>query len=150
MAPLVVLQPSPVTVPEPAGVRHGQLGTRPFELGEGSLAFEIETKIYSRAAILRTCYALTDRCFFFVHQPYSDRSILQVAMSRKTEDTDLEAIAGVFCHELIDQALRDHLAEETSGWRELIVAQAFAEGNLLDPELDDADYEDDPRGFGRS
>ena len=46
--------------------------------------------------------------------------------------------------DLCDQALREDLEREFGAVRTLIVAQAFSEGNLLDPGRDDADHRLDP------
>jgi len=59
------------------------------------------------------------------------------------------ALAGDFSNELIDQRLRERLEQQFGDVRTLIVAQAFAEGNLLDAASADGDYASDPQGIGR-
>jgi His-Xaa-Ser system protein HxsD len=69
--------------------------------------------------------------------------------TRKTPDCDLHSLAGEFSNELINQRVRLQIASETRAIRELIVAQAFAEADLLDRSLSESSYVDDPRGVAR-
>ena len=62
---------------------------------------------------------------------------------------DERQLTGDFLNELLDQALRERLEAEFGPVRELIVAQAFSEANMLDPVRDDGDYNDDPLSIGR-
>jgi hypothetical protein len=56
-------------------------------------------------------------------------------------------VVGEFSNELINQQVRRDVANETKAVRELIVAQAFAEADLIDKSECDASYIDDPRGI---
>jgi hypothetical protein len=50
-------------------------------------------------------------------------------------------MAGEFCNEVLDQELREIIAEETVGIRDLLLAQAFSKTSLIDPELETCDYD---------
>src|SRR5215208_5318147 len=106
-------------------------------LPPGSAALEIDAAIYHRSAVLRACYKLTDRCYFFLAR--RDEAVLVVTLLSKALDADLSLLVGELCNELLDQQLRHELSVEAGPVRELIVAQAFAEGNLLDPQRDEGD-----------
>lgn len=112
------------------------------------LAFEVDTTIYELDAVLRVAYQFTDRCYLFIARDEKDPRRLTVYMGAKSADADPAALAGDFSNALIDQQLRAVLAREAGPLRELIVAQAFAEGNLLDPQRDEGDYREDPHGIG--
>lgn len=136
----------------PHGIRCAAEKTEQVLFGKKSVALEIDLTIYSLDAVFRACYAFTDRCFLFLARQPQDPERLIVTISARGAETsagELEELAGSFCNDLIDQELRCKLARQAGPLRELIVAQAFAEGNLLDPERDDEDFEADPRGFGR-
>ena len=62
---------------------------------------------------------------------------------------EVAPVIGEFCNELLDQQLRLALSREAGPIREILFAQAFAEGNLLDPQRDEGDYQSDPLGIGR-
>jgi His-Xaa-Ser system protein HxsD len=119
-----------------------------FALGEESVALEIDLSVYSTGAVLRAAYKFTDRCYVFLARSAEDPSLLVVTLGTKLRQVESRLLAGEFANELIDQQLRENLAKEAGPIRELIVAQAFAEGNLLDPQRDDGDYQDDPLGIG--
>lgn len=121
----------------------------PLETAGGpTAALEIDLGVYSLEAVLRACYKLTDRCYLLLARSET-QGRLQVFAQTKGPEVSLQTVVGEFANELLDQQLRRVIAEETGGVRELIVAQAFAEGNLLDEDRDDGDYEADPRGVGQ-
>ena len=96
------------------------------------VAFDEE--IYSLEAILRTCYLFTDRCYLYLARP--EDTSRNVLVYLKPKDATISAVdcAHEFCNELIDQSIRRQVAAESGKIRELLVAQAFAEGNLLKPD----------------
>jgi His-Xaa-Ser system protein HxsD len=108
-------------------------GSHPIGV-KGVWVLEIDTTLYALPALWRACYALSDRCYLFLARGSESRDRVTVALSVKGSGEASEAALGDFCNALIDHQLRHHLAEETAGLRELIVAQAFAEGNLLEPD----------------
>jgi His-Xaa-Ser system protein HxsD len=128
------------------GVGHEGL---PLETAGGpTAALEIDLGVYALEAVLRACYKFTDRCYLLLARSES-QGRLQVFAQTKGPSVSLQAVVGEFANELLDQQLRRAIVEEAGPVRELIVAQAFAEGNLLDQDRDDGDYEADPRGIGR-
>jgi His-Xaa-Ser system protein HxsD len=100
--------------------------------------------VYSRRALLAAAYKLSDRSAVLVDEDGADRWVLYVVARH---GTDVRPLLVSLIQELGDQALRDRLEEEFGAVRTLIVAQAFSEGNLLDPQRDDADHRLDPRGI---
>jgi hypothetical protein len=57
---------------------------------------------------------------------------------------------GDFRNEILDQDLRESIAEETAQVRNLLLVQAFSGLSVTDTVADTADYGDDPLGIGRS
>jgi His-Xaa-Ser system protein HxsD len=131
-----------------AGVRERAPRPTAFVPGHGSAGLEVDLSIFSLPAILRACYKLTDRCYAFVARAPEAAETVVVTLGTKVAGQDVRSLTGELANELIDQQLREELAREAGPIRELLVAQAFAEGNLLDPDRDDADYREDPRGIG--
>ncbi len=99
----------------------------------------VDETIYSRIALLKTCYWFTNRCYIFVCR--HDEQHLAVHLASKQSSRGLDGIAGEFENALLDHQLRFEIASETTTLRELIVAKAFAEGNALEdlPVGDDRD-----------
>jgi His-Xaa-Ser system protein HxsD len=85
--------------------------------------------MYSNDAILRTVYDFSDRCD--VALTTCDKNVL-AHLTRKNPQADLENLSGSFFTALADHELRMHISRETNDIRTLIIAQAFAEADLLD------------------
>jgi len=125
---------------------------QPFALaiGTSAVALEVNTSLYEIEAIFRAAYRFTDRCYIFLARPPEAPKLISVTLMAKQPIADLRVLVGELCNELIDQQTRLALAREVGPLRELIVAQAFSEGNLLDDQRDDGDFESDPLGIGRT
>lgn len=106
---------------------------------DDELTLLVDENVYAREAVLRACYWFTDRCYLFVSRV--DVGRFSVSIRPKSPDIALQAIAGEFSNALIDYQVRLDIERETHQIRELIVAKAFAEGNLLEdlPVGDDRD-----------
>jgi len=113
----------------------------------GSACLTVDLAVYALPAVLRACYALTGRAYFLLRR--ETRQQLQVFLQARSPREGTEDLLGELSNELLDQQIRESLAREAGTLRDLIAAQAFAEGNLLDADRDDGDYRDDPRGIGR-
>jgi His-Xaa-Ser system protein HxsD len=113
-----------------------------------SLSVCVNTDLYSTEALFRVCYLFTGRCYIFLAQDERS-SVIKVHLTRKSSDADMNEIAGEFSNELINQKVRLSVAAETKQIRELIVAQAFAEADLLDRDGPEASYLEDPKGISK-
>ena len=113
-----------------------------------TLSLLVDLRVYPLEALFATCYLFTDRCYLFL-VPEDGGSEIIVHFARKQPDCDLNAIAGQFSNELISQRVRSDIAAETKAIRDLIIAQAFAEADLLDRSAMNADYNDDPKGIAK-
>jgi len=120
-----------------------------WRLGSRRVACEVETSIYSLSSILRASYKFTDNAYVFLSWQDSAAGLLNVVLTPKAVDENLEVLMGNFVNELLDQRLREVTEKQFGELRTLITAQAFSEGNLLDPDRDEQDYHLDPRGIGR-
>lgn len=119
-----------------------------LQLGEAAAAVEIDLSIYSLPAVLRTCYKFTDHYYLFLSREASAPGNVVVTFGSKVTSEPAREFLGDFLNELIDQQIREQLAAEAGPLRELIAAQAFSEGNLLDADQDSLDYNSDPLEIG--
>lgn len=115
-------------------------------ISDKTLTLEVDTAIYSLEALFRVCYSFTDRCYLFLEPATKDTGVV-VRITGKKPDFDLDTVAGEFSNALIDERVRRDIATETMSIRELIVAQAFAEVDILDRSLAEASYAEDPKGI---
>lgn len=118
------------------------------KVSEDRALIEISTAVYHLVAIFRTCYTFTGRSFLFLAPAGPER--IRVYLKAKNKNINLTDVTGDFCNELINQQVRYDLAQETAVVRQLIVAQAFAEGNLLDERITTGDTTDDPFGITKA
>ncbi len=108
----------------------------------------IDANLYRLPAVKKAAYRLGDRCFAQIER-LSDSQI-QVKLTSRSEKTPIEVLVGDFWNELLDQDLRESIAEETERVRNLLLAQAFSGLSLTDATADTADYREDPLGIGKS
>ena len=89
------------------------------------MKLELDTRLYSRDAILATAYLFKCKCHI-VLQSYGDTTA-EVSLTHKPNiELELDDIAKEFLNEIIDQQLRVNIAHETGAIKELIVKEAFA------------------------
>jgi His-Xaa-Ser system protein HxsD len=102
-----------------------------IRLDDGALRLSLALPIYPTDAILRTCYWLTERAYFYL-EPRGGDAIEVTLISKADISADTNELAWEFLESLVDQCLRLQINAETRAVRELIVAQAFAEVDLID------------------
>jgi His-Xaa-Ser system protein HxsD len=103
----------------------------------------LDSRIYTREAIIRTCYSYTNVAF--LHCPESSDGRLHVHVTLKQTTPTLESprpltlpdFVREFCNSLLDFELRRQVEAETGQIRQLVLAKAFSESGVL---------EDDPPG----
>lgn len=99
----------------------------------GVVTVSVSREIYSRRVVLAAAYKLSNRWATLVDEDGPGRwRLYLIGLTPEDASGGLTFLV----QELTDQALRERLDEETRDLRTLIVAQAFAEGNLLDPDRD--------------
>ncbi|MEI7606118.1 MAG: His-Xaa-Ser system protein HxsD [Rhodospirillaceae bacterium] len=91
----------------------------------------VDTEIFSREVILRTCYAFGDVCRFWVKS--AGDGAVAVGFGRRDAAADLDTLKGEFGNALIDFALRATIETNTRLVRETIVAAALAEAGGVRP-----------------
>jgi len=112
--------------------------------GEGLLvAFDIS--VYRLTAIKKAAHKFGDR-FHILIRPTTDGRV-EAVLKAKTSLADPKRVVGEFCNEVLDQELRELVAQETQAVRDLILAHAFSKTSLLSTEAEEADYHTDPLGI---
>lgn len=121
----------------------------PWSLSGGTYQISINADLYSREAVLKTCYLFLDQCYLFVTIDHEKSSEIKIYFSQSNDTTDLKKLMGEFSNRLMWQEVRQRVGAETQVVREIIVAQAFAEGGILDHSSVEADYNVDPLGIAQ-
>jgi His-Xaa-Ser system protein HxsD len=111
---------------------------------DGSICFRAQVNVYPLEAVKRAAHEFTDRAYVFIA---SEAETSVVTLRPKLESEDPQKLAGDFCNSLLDHALRIEIGSATRQIRDLLVAQAFVEADLLDRRDSDSSLESDPRGL---
>lgn len=98
---------------------------------DGALRLTLSTEIYSIAALLRSCYWLTDRCYVHLF-PAGNGHVEVTLLSKNGEGSETSTISWEFLNGLVDNQLRVSIQQETAAVREMIVAQAFSDVDVMD------------------
>ena len=111
------------------------------------VSFTLDETLYPLDAIYGAAYLFVDRCYLFLDRP-ADRKV-EVRLRPRQEGEALEALAGEFANELLNQVLRHRISASTSRIREYYMARAFfsapaqASIDQLLAELDAEEMADD-------
>jgi His-Xaa-Ser system protein HxsD len=111
------------------------------------VSIDVDLAVYPLETVLRACHPFTAR---FHITPRMNGSGVTVTFTPRNEETPPGGLQGEFANALLDARLRALIAAETKTIRELIVAQAFCEADLLDRRDVESDEWADPRGIVRS
>jgi len=109
------------------------------------LVVAFDTSVYRLVAIKKAAHKFGDR-FHILIRPTSDGQV-EVVLNAKAAIADPNRLVGEFCNEVLDQELRELIAQETQAVRNLILAHAFSRTSLLSTESEEADYHTDPLGI---
>jgi His-Xaa-Ser system protein HxsD len=97
----------------------------------------IDPRVYSKAAVMRTCYWLTGDLHCRLTEE-GENLIVTVSLRLAAPTLDQPRVKGIdewisdFFDSLIDSQLRIEIQAETAAIRELIIAKAFAESGVLE------------------
>lgn len=98
-----------------------------YAADERRVSFVFDESIYPSDAIYGAAYLFVDRCWIFLTRP-ADRMV-EVRLKPKDAEAvttaSLDALAGEFANELLNQLLRTRVGEATREIREYYMARAF-------------------------
>ena len=101
----------------------------------GTLTIDIDEGIYTKEAVLRTAYWFIDRCYLFIRRQGPGRLSVQIKVKPATLEhpapESLEIVAGEFTNSLLEYQLRHEVESQTGRIRELLIAKAFSDSDLL-------------------
>ena len=119
-----------------------------LDQNDDGLAIPLDTNVYRLTAIKKAAYKFGDRCG--VRIDLEDGQKARIFFTFSAGSVDAEGLAHGFLNEVLDQELREVVAEETANIRDVLLAQAFSAANLLDTNGDEGSPNQDPLGIRRS
>jgi His-Xaa-Ser system protein HxsD len=108
---------------------------------------DLDLAVYRLASIKKAAYKFGGRCHVRIEALAEDK--VRVTLTPKRLLESIGHLTGEFQNEVLDQELREDVAAETAGVRNLIIAQAYSQTSLLDRMGETADYHTDPLGISR-
>ena len=116
-----------------------------IDVDERRARFTIDESIYALDVVMGAAYLFIDKVYVFLDRG-GDRQVIVSLRSRAPASAEeLEALAGQFANELLNQALRKQIGESNGRLREYILARALfaAEGpSTIDKLLAELDAEE--------
>jgi His-Xaa-Ser system protein HxsD len=91
----------------------------------------IDTRNYRALAVKKAAYRFASKCTIMLEPMQGDTLPLVFHFTAETSEGAALATVRLFFRELLDQELREHLAEEMGPLRTLILAQAFSKTDLI-------------------
>ena len=120
-----------------------------YNLTERQVSFAVEDELFPLDAVYGAAYLFVDRCWVFLTRPSEGQVGVHLKTKEDADEPTLEALAGEFANELLNQALRVRVGESTATLREYYMARAFfttpvqSSIDALLAELDAEELEDD-------
>ncbi len=121
-----------------------------YDLSERTVTLLVDEELYSADAVYGAAYLFVDRCYVLLGRPQEAHISVRLRTKGEADEGTLEALAGEFGNELLNQVLRLRIGESTRKIREYTLARAFfsqprqASIDALLAELDAEELEDDP------
>ena len=121
-----------------------------YELEARRVRFPIDESLCPMDAIYGAAYLFVDRCYVFLDRRAEATVEVQLRTKGEADEAALEALAGEFANELLNQVLRLRVGEANKKLREYTLAKAFFSHSrttsidALLAELDAEELEEDP------
>jgi His-Xaa-Ser system protein HxsD len=96
----------------------------------GIVEVTIDLRIYRLAAVKKSAYRFANKCAAVLGRPDNELLPVQFHFDGVKEGPALATVRAFF-NDLLDQELREHIAEETGPLRSLILAHAFSRLDLI-------------------
>lgn len=112
-------------------------------MGAATASIRIDLSVYRLSAVKKAAYRFSGSATANLAVD-GGHAVVSLTPTSSSSPPDL---AQAFLRELLDQELRELVAEETAQVRNLILAQVFSRTNLLDPVGEEADFRADPMGI---
>ena len=108
---------------------------------EGTLVAKFDRNVYGSSAVKKAAYKFGG-LFDVLIEGAGEFTVVLLRPTAANSKPD--EFVGDFCNEVLDQELREEIAAETRGVRDLLLAQAFSKTSLMDLEMEAANYETAP------
>lgn len=95
------------------------------------MTIRVDKYLYSKNVLLKTAYSFTDR--YYIHLDSNEKEYVVKIIAKSGQNNP--AVQNQFNNELIFQATREMISEQTKTIRELILARSFASTIVVDNQF---------------
>ena len=92
---------------------------------ENKIIIPVNSQLYPLEAIYGAAYVFLDRAYLFLDGNPKGQIVVSLGGKEKLTKKQLKDLAGEFCNELLNYALRDKISKNNQKIREYIVARAL-------------------------
>src|SRR4051812_23360960 len=101
-------------------------GDDELKLVNGAIGIVLDLRVYRLTAVKKAAYRFADRFTAILGSPDHDQIPVSLRFKPNVAEGAAREITRQFFQELLDQELREHIADETNAVRTLILAHAFS------------------------
>lgn len=101
-----------------------------------AITLEIDLRVYRLSAVKKALYRLGRRYVGTITLLEADRASVVLYQTPDAPPGDADHARTALLREVLDQELREHIADETGAIRNILVAQAFSKTSLFDDEAE--------------
>lgn len=102
----------------------------PLTFRDGCIAVTLDLRVYRLSAVQKAAYRLASKCTVMLGEVRDESLGMTLGFGPTTGEREALEVARLFFQELLDQELREKVAEETAALRTLILAHAFSRTDL--------------------
>jgi len=104
------------------------------QIADGVSRLRLDARVYRLSAVKKTAYRVAERCTVAIVSSDDAHHDLELRFKSTTTDETARETLRIFVQELLDQELREQIAEETAPIRTLVMAHAFSKIDLIKRE----------------
>jgi His-Xaa-Ser system protein HxsD len=98
---------------------------------DGSVRAEVDVRCYRLSAVQKVAYKLAEKCTVVLGSVDVTSLPITFLFPPTTSETAALEVIRLFFQDLLDQELREQIAEETRPLRALLLAHAFSKTDLI-------------------
>ena len=96
-----------------------------IEEKENKIIITVNPLLYSLEVVYSAAYTFIDKVYLFLEESTKNQIAINIKGKEKLTKKRLEDLAGEFCNELLNCALRDKISKNNQKIREQIIARAL-------------------------
>ncbi len=102
-----------------------------LKLVDGIIRLDLDVRAYRLSAVKKAAYRFAERCTAMIGEVQEQRVHVALGFGPSVSEQAAQDVVRRFFDELLDQELREQIADETAAIRPLILAQAFSKVDVI-------------------